>query len=239
VTSELIHFVFETVDGEEDFAFAGRAGELRVKGTDGFVALGKLGGDVDDEGGAGVGEGGGVENFVRAEWVAADRELFEAGEKAAFVGESGRVVMIRVAGFPVRNDDGARAKFADGGGKAEFVFAGGLDIGIGNAESAAVFHFENFCCESGFFGAGLGRAECAHFSSGEIEDARFVAGLRHFEESAAAGEFNVVGMCGDGEKVEVHGGSWMMRDDCMREAENVKTFERLYVRTSRTRGVIG
>ena len=112
--------------------------------------------------------------------------------------------MIGMAGLPVGNDDGARAKFADGGGEAEFVSAGGLDVGVGDTEGSAVFYFEDFRGGGGFSGATFGRAQCAHFASGQVEDAGFVAGLRHFEESAAAGEFNVVGMGGDGEKVEVH-----------------------------------
>jgi len=112
--------------------------------------------------------------------------------------------MIGVACFPVGDDDSAGAEFANGGGEAEFVLTRGLDVGVGNAEGAPVFYFENFCGEGGFFGAGLGSAECAHFAGGEVEYAGFVTGLGHFEESAAAGEFDVVGMCGDGEKVEVH-----------------------------------
>ncbi len=207
VAGELIHFVFEAVDCEEDFAFASGAGELRMKGADGFVALFELGGDVDDEGGADMGESGGVENLVRAEGLAGDGELFEASEEAAFVAESCGVVMVGVAGLPVRDDDGSRAEFANGRGEAELVFARGVDVGIWDAERAAVFYFENFCGESGFSGASFGSAESAHFPCGEIEDAGFVAGLRHFEESTAASEFDVVGMCGDGEKVEIHGGS--------------------------------
>jgi len=79
--------------------------------------------------------------------------------------------------------------------------------------------------------AGFRSAERTHFAGGEVEDAGFVAGLCHFEESAAAGEFDVVWMCGDGEKVEIHGSSVIVRHDCMRAEENVKTLERFHVRT--------
>ena len=147
-----------------------------------------------------------------AERFAGDGELLQASEETAFVAERGCVVMVGVAGLPIGNDDSVRAEFSDGGGEAEFVSAGSVHIRVGHAECSAVFYFEDFCGERGFFGAGFGRAERAHFAGGKVEDAGFVAGLRHFEESAAAGEFNVVGMGGDGEKVEVHGGSWMKGD---------------------------
>ncbi len=112
--------------------------------------------------------------------------------------------MVRVPSFPVRNNDGARAKFADCGGEAEFVLARGLDVRIGNAKCSAVFYFEDFRGDSGFFSTKLRRAERAHFSGGEVEDSGFVAGLGHLEHGAAAGEFNVVGMSSDGKKIEVH-----------------------------------
>ena len=135
---------------------------------------------------------------------ACDGELLEASEETAFVAESGGVVVVRVAGLPVGNDDGARAEFADGGGEAEFVSPRGLDVGVGYAEGAAVFYFEDLCGERGFFRARFRGAERAHLTGGQVEDAGLVTGLRHFEERAAAGQFNIVGMSGDGEKVEVH-----------------------------------
>jgi hypothetical protein len=49
--------------------------------------------------------------------------------------------------------------------------------------------------------ADFGRAARAHFAGGEIEYAGFVALGVGFEKCAAAGEFNVVGVGGDGEKV--------------------------------------
>jgi len=59
--------------------------------------------------------------------------------------------VIGMAGFPVGNDDGARAKFAIGGGEAEFVGAGGLDVGVGDAEGAAVVTFRIFAARAASF----------------------------------------------------------------------------------------
>ena len=94
VAGELVHLVFEAIDGEENFlllmGFGGLAflgAELRGEGADGFVALGILGGDVHDESGTHVGKGSGIENFEGAVRLAFERELLEAGEEAAFVGE--------------------------------------------------------------------------------------------------------------------------------------------------------
>ena len=84
------------------------------------------------------------------------------------------------------------------------VLAGWLHVGIGNVNGATPGNFQDFCGEGGFFGANFGSAAGAHFAGGEIEDAGFVAALRHFEERAAAGEFDVIGMGGDGEQIEMH-----------------------------------
>lgn len=115
--------------------------------------------------------------------------------------------MVGVPSFPVWNDDCARTKFSDGRGEAKLVFARGVNVGVRYAERAAIFHFEDFGGECGFFCAGLRSPESSHFAGGEIEDSRFVASLRHFEHGTAASEFDVVWMSGDGEKVEVHGSS--------------------------------
>ena len=45
--------------------------------------------------------------------MAFEREGFQSREEAAFVAESGGVVVVRVAGFPVGKNDSARAQFAD------------------------------------------------------------------------------------------------------------------------------
>jgi len=47
----------------------------------------------------------------------------------------------------------------------------------------------------------------AHFASCEVEDAGFVALRVGFQERAPTGEFDVVGMGGNSEKVEGHEGS--------------------------------
>jgi hypothetical protein len=152
--------------------------------------------------GADVGEG--WNKVLKAVWFAFERELFEAGEEAGFVAERGGVIVVGVARFPVGEDDGFGAKLAKDGGEAEFVLAGGLDVGVGNAEGATPGYAEELCGFGGLLGARFGTAAGAHFAGGEVEDACFVAALRHFEERAAAGEFDVIGMGGDGEQIEMH-----------------------------------
>ncbi len=180
--------------------------ELRGEGEDSFVALGILRGDVHNESGTDVGEGSGIEDLEGAVRLAFERELLEAGEEAGFVAERGSVIVVGVACFPVGEDDGLRAKLAKDSGEAEFVLPGGLDVGIGNAEGAAPLRAEELGGFGGFLGARFGSAAGAHFAGREIENAGFVAALRHFEERAAAGEFDVIGVSGDCEQIEMHEG---------------------------------
>ena len=79
----------------------------------------------------------GIKDLEGAVGFAFERELFEAGEEAAFVAEGRGMVVVGVAGFPVGKDDSFGAKLADDGGEAELVLAAGLDVGVGNAEGAA------------------------------------------------------------------------------------------------------
>src|ERR1700758_240437 len=103
MAGQLVHFFFQAVDCEVDSAW--RSGslwaKLRGESLDGFAALLVLIGDIHNERGTHVGIGNGVKNFKRAVSFAGDRQLFEAGEEAAFVAQSGGLVMVRMAGFPV------------------------------------------------------------------------------------------------------------------------------------------
>ena len=112
--------------------------------------------------------------------------------------------MIGVASFPVRDNDRARAKLTDDASDRELVLAGGLHVGIGDAEGSAPGNFQDSRGEGCFFGADFRIAACAHFAGSEIEDSGLVTLGAGFEERAAAGEFDVVGMGGNGEKVERH-----------------------------------
>src|SRR5438552_2828632 len=80
-----------------------------------------------------------------------------------------------------------------------------LNIGVRNAERATVADLENFGGPGSFLDSRFGTAAGAHFAGSEVEDACFVALLRGFEQRAAAGQLDVVGMRGDGEDVEGHG----------------------------------
>ena len=80
----------------------------------------------------------------------------------------------------------------------------GLDIGVGHAKISAPIHFQDFGGACGFFGAKFRSAARAHFSCRKVKDAGLVALLPGFEKCAAASEFHIVRMCGNGEKVESH-----------------------------------
>ena len=84
------------------------------------------------------------------------------------------------------------------------MLAAGLDVGVRHTEVATPAYAKELGGFGGFFGANFGGATRAHFAGGEIENARFVASVGHFQECAAAGEFHVVGVGGYGEQVEVH-----------------------------------
>ena len=207
VAGEEVHAVVELVDGQEDallaFAFGGT--ELGAVGEDRFAALRVLLGDVHDEGGGHTFEGSCVKNFERAMGFAGEGKLLEAREEAAFIAERGRVIVVGVARFPIRKDHGVGAEVADELREAHLILASGLHVGVRDAEVSAPGNFQDFSGEGGFFRAGFGRAAGAHFAGSKIEDAGLVALLRHFEQRAAAGEFNVVRVGGDRENVEFHG----------------------------------
>src|SRR5215475_14181189 len=90
-----------------------RALELGSEGEDSFVAGFVLRSDIDDEGGTDVGKGGGVKNFERAMRFAFDGQSLESGEEAAFVAKLRCVVVVGMAGFPVRDDDSLRPQLAN------------------------------------------------------------------------------------------------------------------------------
>ena len=112
--------------------------------------------------------------------------------------------MVGVAGFPIRKNDGFGPELSNDGGQTELVLAAGLNIRVGNAKRAAPAYAKYLGGFGGLFGAGFGSAAGTHFARGEVEDAGLVAGVRHFQERAAAGEFHVVGVGGNGEQIKFH-----------------------------------
>ena len=121
-----------------------------------------------------------VENLKGPVGFAADGQLLQAGEEAAFVAECGGVIVVRMASFPIGKDNRVRAQFADDLGEAQLVLASGLDIGIRHAESVAPGDAQNLRGTGGFFCSGFWRAARSHFALGQIEDAGFVTKSRHF-----------------------------------------------------------
>src|SRR2546421_3160291 len=99
-----------------------------------------------------------------------------------------------MASFPVGKDDGFGAELAEDCREAEFVLARGLHVGVRDAQSFAPLHAEKLGGPSSFLSAGFGRASRTHFTSGEVENAGFVAALGHFYERAAAAQFHIVGV---------------------------------------------
>src|SRR6266851_9071837 len=107
------------------------------------------------------------------------------------------MVMVGMTSLPVGKNDGLRPELTDHGGEPEFVLARGLNVRIGHTKSAAPFHAKKFGRVRRFFCTRFRSAASAHFSRGQIEDPGLITALRHLEERAAAGQFNVVGMRGD------------------------------------------
>ena len=115
VAGQEVHVVLEGVEGDENFAVScgGLWTELRRVREDSFATLDEMRSDVDYERGTDFGEQRGVENFEWAEGFAVEGQSFQSCEEAAFVTESGGVVMIGVTGFPVRKNDSAGTELAD------------------------------------------------------------------------------------------------------------------------------
>src|SRR5690348_11596490 len=115
MAGKLIHFVLETIDGQEDLAFLGGTlgKKLGAVSENGAAALLELGGDVDDKSGADVGVRDGVEDFEGPKGFAVERKLLEAGQEAAFVAQRRGVVMVGMARFPIGQNYGVRLEIAD------------------------------------------------------------------------------------------------------------------------------
>src|SRR5579859_2483147 len=108
MASQLVHLLFEAIDGEEDVCFVELAGGLAFWGTklgreskNGPAALLEMRGDIHNKGWTNGSIGRRVEDFERTMRRAVDWQLLEAGEEAAFVTEIGGVIVVGMAGFPV------------------------------------------------------------------------------------------------------------------------------------------
>ena len=99
--------------------------------------------DVDDESGPDRGEGGGIQDFERTVRLAVDGKLLKASKKAGFVAKCRGMVVVGVAGFPIRKNDGFGPELSNDGGQAELVLAAGLDIGVRDAKRAAPAYAKN------------------------------------------------------------------------------------------------
>src|SRR5277367_1939133 len=132
--------------------------ELGGESQDGTSPLLIMRRDVDDECGADGREGGGIQDFERTVRFAVDGQLLKAGEKAGFVAECRGMVMVGVAGFPIRKNDSFGPKLSNDAGEAEFVLAAGLDIGVWHAKRAAPPYAKDLGGFGCFFGAGFGSA---------------------------------------------------------------------------------
>src|SRR5271166_3740500 len=127
--------------------------ELGGECQDGAATLLEMGGYVDDKSGPDGSVSCGVEDFEGPVGLSIDWQLLEAGEKAGFVAERGRMVVVWVASFPIRKNDSFGAELADDCGEAEFVLAAGLDVRVGDAEGAAPADAKDLGGLGGFFGA--------------------------------------------------------------------------------------
>ena len=129
---------------------------------------------------------------------------FQAGEEAGFVADLRGDVVVGMAAFPVRQDDGARAQRADAAGQGQLVVHAQLEVRVGQAEIFAVRDAQDARGGGGFAAASFLGAARAHLAFGEIEDAGATAEAARFDQRAAAGELDVVRMRGDGQQVELH-----------------------------------
>src|SRR5437899_4180594 len=101
------------------------------------------------------------------------------------------MVMVRMARFPVGKDDRFGAKLTNDGRQAKLMLARGLNVRVGNAERAAPAYFEKFCGLGRFARADFRSSARTHFSHGQIENAGFVAALRHFQQRAATSQLHI------------------------------------------------
>ena len=141
---------------------------MRSKSEDGAAALLEMRRDVDDKRGADGSVDSGVEDFEGAVRFALEWQLLEPSEKAAFVTECGGVVVVGVAGFPVRENDDTWTQFADNAGDFEPVFQGVGDCAVGQVEGLAMGCAENAAGLFGFGGAFFGRPAGAGLALGQV-----------------------------------------------------------------------
>src|SRR5579863_9628020 len=104
--------------------------------------------------------------------------------------------------LPVGENHYPRTLLADQACDLQPVLPGVLDPAVGDVERVAVGDLQNLRSLGGFVSAVLRRAARPHFSLGEIENAGAKTALRHLEQRAATGLFDVVAMGGDGQDVE-------------------------------------
>src|ERR1700726_477584 len=109
-----------------------------------------------------------------------------------------------MAAFPVGKDHGVGLELANYFGDGHFVVVTYFEMGVGEGEISANPHSENFAGRYGFAKPLLGSAASAGLAAREVEDAGSIAGLRHFDERAATGEFGIVGVWGNHEQIEFH-----------------------------------
>ena len=107
-------------------------------------------------------------------------QLFQACEKAAFVGQLRGVIVVGMARFPVGQDDRLRAELANDCSQAQFVFSRGMHVGVTHTQGVAPAYAQELRSFGGFFGANLRRAARTHLARGQVENARLVAELSHF-----------------------------------------------------------
>ena len=106
--------------------------------------------------------------------------------------------MVGMPSFPVGKNHHSRPLLAKHTNHLQPVFPGVLDPAVGNVESFPPRDAENLSRVGRFLGTIFGGAARSHLALRQIEDAGAIAALRHLEQSAAAGLFNIVAVRGDG-----------------------------------------
>src|SRR5689334_16696482 len=103
--------------------------------------------------------------------------------------------------LPVRKDHDARSRLPDNACDLQPIFMGVLDAAIGDIERISPTGLQNARGVGSFAGAVICRSTGAHLATREVEDGGAIAALRHLEQRATAGLFDVIAVRGDGQNV--------------------------------------
>jgi hypothetical protein len=110
--------------------------------------------------------------------------------------------MIRMPSLPVRQDDHPRTRLANHARHFEPILPSILDAAVWKIQRTSPTDAKDLGCVVCFPSAIICGTARAHLSLSQIENARSLPAPCGFQQSTAAGLFDVVTMRGDGKNVE-------------------------------------